>query len=159
MLSFSCELNATFLRLLPRRFSLIRQRMEIEALRHLLEPHQKEQSRILELMKQHNLDCSRDQRRWEVLQDNFDFESKSASQILKKSDELSTALFMEQTRFSEECCSENMRLSRLLTPVVLAFRKELGLPIDEKEYTKLVDQIAVRQNERINTFPEEMKNF
>lgn len=159
ILSLSCELDAVFLRLLPKRFSLIRQKMEIVVLKQQFETHQKEQSRILELMKQYNLDGSRDQQKWELFQENFNRESKSAEEILKKGEELTTALFIEQTRFSEECCNEKMRLGCLLSPVVVAFRKELDLPIDDKEYMRLMQEIATQQNERMKIFSEEIKAF
>jgi hypothetical protein len=61
---FSGELSATFLRLFTKRLPLLRETQDIAILRGQVDLYLKEQSRILELMRQYNLDGSKEPHRW-----------------------------------------------------------------------------------------------
>ncbi|MFZ1802506.1 MAG: hypothetical protein WAU05_01170, partial [Nitrospira sp.] len=78
------ELEATFLRLTAKRLPLLFQSQEIVVRRALVDGFLKEQTRMLELIKQHNTDGPRDQQKWKVLQDQFDFESRRIEETSKK---------------------------------------------------------------------------
>lgn len=95
-------LEATFLRLTAKRFPLLSQSQESVISRTLVDGFLKEQNRMLELMKQHNLDGPRDQEKWKVLQGQFDFESRRIEETLKKVDDLAALVLRKQLKFMEE---------------------------------------------------------
>jgi hypothetical protein len=159
VMNFSGELGATFLRLFAKRIPFMQKTQEIAILRSLVDSFTKEQSRILELMKQHNLDGSTDQRKWEFLQNSFDFERNRIEEASKKADGLAGALYMQQLKFMEECAEETLRLSRLLGPVVASVRRELDLPIDEIEYNKLIEEGIAKQGETIKEFAKQVQSL
>ena len=74
--NFSNELSATFMRLFAKRFLLFQEKQQIDFLGSQIETTLREQSRILELQKQYNIDGVRDPRKWELLQRNFEFEQR-----------------------------------------------------------------------------------
>lgn len=146
------ELEATFLRLTAKRFPLLFQSQEIVGCRALVDGFLKEQTRALELMKQHNLDGPRDQQKLKVLQDQFDFESRRIEETLKKADDLAALLLRKQLKFMEESFEESMRLSRLMVPVIVLVRKELELPIDESAYSKISEEQVAKLASAVNEF-------
>ncbi|HET9804350.1 MAG TPA: hypothetical protein VFP96_14020, partial [Candidatus Acidoferrum sp.] len=154
---FSGELVATFLRLTAKRAPLLGQSQNIATLRTMVDVFLKKQSQILEIMNQHNLEGSTDQRKWEFIQKSFDFESRRINETSKKADELAADLALKQLRFMEECVEESIRLSYLLVPVTVSLRKELELPIDESEYSKMLEESVAKQAEIIKEFREQMK--
>lgn len=157
LLHFSGELAATLLRLSAKRGPLLGKMNQIATLRGLVDIFTKEQSRTLELMKQHNLEGSTDQRKFNALQTNFDFETRRIEENSKKMNDLAATLYSEQLQFMEECVEETMRLWRLSVPVVASARKELDLPIDESEYGKLVEEAIYQQRESIKEFRKQIQ--
>ena len=156
---FSGDLNATFLRLFTKRAPLLRQWHEIAALRSMADGFMKEQSRTLELMKQHNLDGSKDQSRWQLLQNNFDYETRRFQEASEEADGLAARLYSLQIQFMEECAEESARLSRLLVPVIVSIRKELDLPINESEYARTLEEGVTKQMEALKEFSQEFQSF
>lgn len=156
---FSSELGSTFLRLFAKRFPLIRQAQEITMHRGQIDAFLKEQSRILELIKQYNLDGDKDQGKWDRLQQSFDFERRRFEETSKKADELAGPLYIKQLKFMEECAEEGIRLARLLVPVIVSVRKELDLPIDEVEYGRLVEEEIAGQSKSIREFSQQIQSL
>jgi hypothetical protein len=157
--NYSGELVATFMRLTAKRAPLLRQSQEIATLRTMVDSFLKEQSRIVELMNQYNLEGSADQRRWDFIQKRFDFETRRINDTSKKVEELVAKLTLKQLKFMEECVEESIRLSHLLVPAIVSVRNELELPIDESEYRKVVERSVARQTETINEFREQFKSL
>lgn len=152
---FSGELVATFLRLTLKRAPLLQQSKEIVSLRTMVDTFLRGQTRILELMAQYNLEGLQDQRKWELLQGNFDFEKRRIDEASKKADKLSAVLFSQQLGFMEECMEESKRLSRLLVPVIVSVRKELDAPIDESAYARLTEEQIEKQTAVIREFSQQ----
>ncbi|MEK6801916.1 MAG: hypothetical protein AABZ34_04520 [Nitrospirota bacterium] len=156
---FSSELGATFLRLFVKRFPLIRQMQETAFLKGQIEAGLKEQTRILELIKQYNLDEIKDQGKWDWLQKSFDFERRHFEETAKKAGKLEATLYPNQLKFMEECAEETVRIARLLAPVIVSVRKELELPIDEVEYDRLLEEQIARQSETIREFSQQVQSL
>jgi len=110
-------------------------------------------------MKQYNLDGVNDQRKWDVLQRNFDFERHRIDETARKADSLASTLYPRQLQFMEECVAETIRLGRLLVPVIVSVRKELELPIDEAEYRKVAEEAVARQVESLREFMQKVQSL
>ena len=72
LVRFTSELGALFPKLFARRFELLAQKSAIAVLDNQIAGLGKERDRILEMIKQHNIEGIADQRRWNVLQANFE---------------------------------------------------------------------------------------
>lgn len=157
--NFSGELLATFMRLTAKRTPLLHQSQNIATLRTLVDTFIKEQTRVLELMKQHNLDGSTDQRKWKLYQDNFDFETRRIDETSKKADELARSLALKQLGLMEECIEEGNRLSRLLAPVIASVREELDLPINEIGYSRMQEERIEKQTAALREFRKQVHSL
>jgi hypothetical protein len=78
------ELNAAYLRLFAKRYPLVAQKNQISLLQQLMNSFSQERDRMLELMKQFNLDGVTDQRRWEVIDGSFKFEQSRITEASKQ---------------------------------------------------------------------------
>jgi len=157
--NFAGELGAAYLRLFAKRYPLVADKAKLEFLRKQMDDSGRECDRMLELMKQFNLDGAADQRRWDLIQRNFGFEQDRIAETLKQHDELAANLCTRQLEYMKECIAENVRLSRLLVPALVAVRAELELPIDRAAYTQLVEQGIEKQETAIGEFLQDLQRF
>jgi hypothetical protein len=156
---FSGDLDTTFFRLFTKRAPLLRQGHEIATLRSLADGCLKKESRTLELMKQHDIDGSKDQDKLKALQNNFDFEARYFQETYEKAHDLTSRLTPLNIQFMEECAEESVRLARLLVPVIVSIRNELDLPINESEYIKTLEESAAKQMDAVKKFAQEFQSF
>lgn len=157
--NFSIELNAAFLRLGVQRFQLVAQKQEIELLRTQSDMSIKENFRTIELQKQFNIEGLADQRRWDVLQRNFEYERASGERARHEADTLQTSLIPRQLQFLEEVYNETIALGRLLTPPLFSIRKELELPFDETEFRRISEEATTRAAESLKEFMRALRSL
>ncbi len=149
---FTTQLNSLFLTLFAQRYEFQRTKNAISILDDQIVEFGKERDRILELMKQHNIEGAVNERRWEVLQNSFEFEQKRVAEAIAQRDELMRILYPKQLEFMRDCVAHSARLSQLLIPVLSAVRNELELPLDEDAYCKIAETSLAYQQEAIDTF-------
>lgn len=152
LVKFTSQLGAVFLTLFAKRYELLQEKQAISILDDQITGFGKERDRILELIKQHNIEGIVDDRRWKVLQDNFDFEQKRVNDALARRAELFAILYPKQLEFMRECLSHTTQLGQSLIPVLSAVRTELELPLDELAYRQVVEAGLAHQQEAINSF-------
>ncbi|GMV56146.1 MAG: hypothetical protein AMXMBFR6_19510 [Betaproteobacteria bacterium] len=73
MVGFTGELGALFLKLFARRFELMGEKSAITLIDNQVAEFGKERDRVLEMIKQHNIEGTVNERRWNVLQGDFEF--------------------------------------------------------------------------------------
>ena len=159
VVNFSGELSAAFLRLFARRLPLVLQKQQIELLRAQFDISLKENARTLELQKQYNIEGLANPRRWEVLQQNFEFERDRGERARQEADTLNASLIPKQLQFLEEVCQETITLGRLLTPALLSIRKELEIPIDEPEFRRITEEAIAKQVESLKEFMRQLQSL
>jgi hypothetical protein len=152
------ELNAAYLRLLTKRNPLVLEKNQISILQQQIDSFSKERDRMLELMKQFNLDGSIDQRRWEVINKNFEFEQNRITETSKQLSTLLAGLSLKQLQFMKDCIDETNSLSRLTVPVIVSARAELEMPIDEQTYAQVIERSIKRQEANIEAFMENLRS-
>lgn len=157
--NFSTELSAAFLRLSVKRFQLVAQKQHIEFLRAQVDTSLKENARTLELQKHYNIEGLADPRKWNVLQQNFEFERDRGERARQEADTLNASLIPRQLQFLEEVCDETITLGRLLTPALLSIRKELELPLDETEFRRISEEATVKQVESLKEFMRDLQSL
>ncbi|HVS25907.1 MAG TPA: hypothetical protein VHE58_01130 [Burkholderiales bacterium] len=156
---FSGELGAVYLRLFAKRVPLGFQKQQLTMLDRQIVGFANERDRMLELMKQYNLEGATDQRRWKVIQDNFDFEQRRVAESSKQREALAATLYATQLEYMKECISETTKLSRLLVPVIVAVRTELDLPIDEATYLQIIEEAIEKQQASLAEFLQQARGF
>lgn len=159
VVNFSVELSAAFLRLFARRLPLVLQKQQIAFLRGQSDSFTKEQSRMVELMKQYNMDGINDPNRWGTFQHIFDFERRRSEEATQAADTLNASLIPKQVQFLEEVVDETIKLGRLLTPALLSIRKELELPIDETEFLRISEEATAKQVESLREFIRDLQSI
>jgi hypothetical protein len=157
--NFSVELNAAFLILFARRLPLVLQKQHISFLSGQIDIFTKEQSRMLELMKQYNMDGINDPHRWDMIQHTFDFERSRVEQTTQEIKTLNASLIPEQLKFMEEVYDEMIKLGRFLTPALFTIRKELELPLDETEFRRISEEATARQVESLTKFMQQVRSL
>lgn len=159
VVNFSVELSAAFLRLFARRLPLVLQKQQIAFLRGQIDTFTKEQSRMIELMKQYNMDGINDPNKWGTFQHIFDFERGRSEQTTQVADTLNASLTPKQLQFLEEVVDETIKLGRLLTPALFSIRKELELPVDETEFGRISEEATARQVESLREFMRDLQSM
>lgn len=157
--NFSTELTAAFLRLGVKRFQLVAQKQQVGFLRAQVDESIKENARTLELIKQYNIEGLADRRKWDVLQQNFEFERDRGERARQEADTLDTSLIPRQLEFLEEVYAETIKLGRLLTSPLFSIRKELELPIDETEFRKISEEAIAKQVETLKEFVRDLQSL
>lgn len=149
---FTSRLGALYLELFAKRHELMNQGNAIALIDNQVAQFGKERDRILEMIKQHNIEGGVDQRRWKVLQDNFAFEQKRISDGLAHRAQLAAALQPKHLEFMRQCLSHTEQLGAMLVPVLTAARRELDLPLDEAAYRQTMAESYAQQQQAIDGF-------
>ncbi len=146
------ELGATYLRLVVKRYPLIAQKQRLELIIGQVNSFGKERDRMLELIKQFNIDGTNDKRRWEIIQNAFDFEQNRIAKALEEHKAIGEDLRVKQLQYLRECFSENAKLNHLMVPALVAIRGELELPVDETTYRQVMEENLRKQEESLADF-------
>lgn len=149
---FTGELNTIYLKLFARRFELLRDKNAITFLDDQIVVFGKERDRALEIIKQHNIEGVVDERRWKILQQNYEFEQKRINETVSRRAELAGVLNPIQLEFMRECVTHTSKLVQLIVPVLSAMRAELELPLDEHAYRQVMEEGIVNQQVAIDAF-------
>jgi len=88
VVDFVNELGTAYLRLFAMRYPLVIDKNQLAILDKQIESFANERDRMIELMKQFNLEGNTDKRRWEVIQNNFKFEQERINGFLKRRETL-----------------------------------------------------------------------
>lgn len=152
LVQFASRLGALYMELFARRHELVNERNAIALVDNQVAQFGKERDRILEMIKQHNIEGVVDQRRWKVLQDNFEFEQKRINDGLAHRAQLAAALQPKHLEFMRQCLSHTEQLGGMLIPLLTAVRRELELPLDEAAYRQAMVESYAQQQQAIDGF-------
>ncbi len=152
VMNFLTELNATFLRLYVRRAPLVFQKQKFDLLRAESDSSTKENARSLERMNQYLLDVQHDQPKWDALQRSFEAVQRRGEEARQEAEILDMKLRAKHFEYMEECYVETIKIARFLTPALISIRKELDLPIDEAEFSRISEEAIAKQIESLKEF-------
>lgn len=149
---FTSRLGALHIELFARRHEMMNERSALAVVDSQVAQFGKERDRILEMIKQHNIEGVVDQRKWNVLQNNFEFEQKRINDGLSHRAQLAAALQPKHLEFMRLCLSHTEQLGGMLIPVLTAVRSELELPLDEAAYRQAMVESYAQQQQAIDEF-------
>jgi hypothetical protein len=61
-------------------------------------------------------------------------------------------LSSKQIPFARECFAESARVNTLITPMLVAARRELEIPISEERYAEILHQTRSKQEGQLDEF-------
>lgn len=157
--SVSTELSAVYLQLFAKRVPLNIQKGRLAQLDEQVASFGKERDRMIELMKQYNLEGAADQRRWNTIEGNFNFEQKRIAETLAQRGGVALALQAGQLEIAKECVDEITRLNQLVVPAIVAVRSELDIPIDEASYLQMVQDLNSKQKASMAAFLDQIRTL
>lgn len=149
---FSVEIVSTILELTLGRLPLLEKQTLLKVMDEQIRNYGRERDRMVDLMKQLNLEGDHDPKRWDFLQRMFDFEQKLVNDTLAEQAKLRAEFQKEWMPYRQRCYDASTRLARLLVPAVKAIRQELDLPFDAHSYQELVEDSVRRQRQALDDF-------
>ena len=151
------ELGAAYLRLFARRLPLLAEKKQIAFIKDQMDAFGRERDRMLELMRQHNLSGEKDSRKWEIIENNFNFEQQRIDNAIKEHDGLASDMYSKQIDLMSECINETTKLSRLIAPVLATVRMELEMPFDEASYVAVIEESILHQKSAVAEFIKQVQ--
>ena len=113
---------------------------------------EKTRDAMIELMQHHNIEGIQDPRRFEAIQKNYEFEADRIATPSQGLQRMIAELSAKQIPFARECFAESKRVNQMITPMIVAARKELEIPISEEQYAKILHQTSSKHEEQLDEF-------
>jgi hypothetical protein len=148
----SSELTSAFLELTAKRMPLVSMKQHIAVLEQQIASFGKERDRMLELMRDHNIEGNGDTRRFTVLQRNFESQQNQIKQYVQEQQKLNLTLYSAQLNLAEGCLTLSSKLAKLAVAAVVSVRRELELPIEQAMYVQLTDELRTKQQTDASRF-------
>lgn len=150
--NFGTEFAGAFLRLTQQRMvlSVLQERIAAEAAS--LRGFEKTRDAMIELMRHHNIDGVQDPRRFEAIQKNYEFEAARITTTSQELQGMIAELFAKQLPFARECFAETSRVNQLISPLLIAARRELELPINEARYAEILHGAVSKHGGQLDDF-------
>lgn len=152
MSAFSQELGAAFLELTLKRLPLLGRKNQIELLGKFIDKSNTEQERLINAMRQMNLEGNTDQKTWRVVNDSFKLEQQNNAKIIEERQLLTEQQQRDILEFLELSVDRFCTVSRLIPSATFAVREELDLPLDREAYTKMFDENLEKGKDAIQGF-------
>jgi hypothetical protein len=149
------ELSSIYFILFAERAKITKDKVDKDILLKNIEYYSRQRDGTLEMMKQFNLDGSKDHEKWKVLQNNYQFESDYVQNSIVQHGVLSKRFSQKQLIFMKQCIEYSQKASALIPPLLLAVRKELDLPLDEGAYQRTVNEGISKQLAAVDKFMRE----
>jgi len=130
--NFQTEFAAAFFRLTQQRIVLNVLQEQIAVKASLLRGFEKTRDSMMELMQRHNIEGIQDERRFEAIQKNFEFEAGRIATTIREIQQITAELSAKHLPFARQCFAETVNASQLLVPLLVAARMELELRSTKK---------------------------
>lgn len=157
--NFMNELASVFLTLLAERAKISKDKYAIDILRKSIDDFSKKRDGTLEMMKQYNLEGIQNPQKWNVLQQNYDFEANSIQTAINQMSDLQKVFFIKQLNFMRLCIEHTQKMNGLIMPLLVAVRRELDLPLDEYAYKLAIEDGIAKQRKAIERFVDEFSHL
>jgi hypothetical protein len=136
--NYGTEFARAYMRLSQQRMALSILQEQIAVKVALVKGFEKTRDTMLELMQHHNIEGVQDDRRFQILKDNFDFEAGRIATTYQEIQQMTNELVAKHTPFAKECFADSIRLNGLLVPALVSAREELELSISKEKYAEIL---------------------
>jgi hypothetical protein len=134
------------------RFPVSMKRQQLATLDAQIDSFVREQNRWVELMMQHNLEGICDKRKWDTIEGNFKFEQQRTKEAQDERIKVAAGLMAQQLMLARNSLDELARLNGVITPALVAIRKELEIPTDDAVFAEIFHEAVERQKSAFGSF-------
>ena len=134
------SIGTAILELMLERSALVNRKNEIELLEKYRIKSADEIDRYISIMKNVNLEGSQDQRLWDTINQNIEFESTQRDKYEQEINDLWEIQNKEHLEFTKKCMDKFFEISSLLPDAVLSVREELDLDISNEAYLDIFNK-------------------
>ncbi len=137
---FSSDFSKALLNLMEKRFPLDQLKSRLIILSDLINKSAQERDRYIALMKEFNLKGLTDQRLWETIRHNYEFEEQQNQKHTIERETIQQQYNDLLIELVKACYQKSMEIGHVLVPALCDVRKEMGMPIDADRYLQLMEQ-------------------
>ena len=152
--TLSSIIGKKFLELSAQRYPLMLRLEKIKVQNGLHDQSAKERGRMVEIMKEHNMQGSTDKNLWETINQNFEFEKNRCEEYLDKISKLQEQNGQEQMQLTLACLQALKETGEYFTPALCAVREEMDIPFDIEAYKEIIEKSWQESEQSINDFIE-----
>jgi len=157
MSKLSSELSRVYLMLSAKRLPLIKRKTDIKILDNMIEVSSREKDRILKMMKEFNLQGIKDERQWNVINENYGFENTQSKEFMSERDLLVEGNKKEICDYSMKCYKSLKEVGTLTANAIAAVREEMNLEFDGESFKELMEKLYRNGEECLEEFLGELK--
>ena len=159
VMSYVNAFGPAFFALLAHRASLTIRKSKVDTHVGLANKASLERDRCIEMMRQMNLEGSRDPARWSAVEYQDKFAREQQEMHNKKAAEYRSKQLNEILAVGALSLNYNIQLLKLLPHAVLSVRGELELPLDEERYKQLWNQQIEGESRSFKTGMDQLKQI
>jgi hypothetical protein len=97
-------------------------------------------NKYLQEMEKYNKIGIRDDRKWAIIQDNYNFAQKSVSDLLNSNLETLNEINKLTYELEVKCLNKCTRAEELAASIIVAIKEELNIQFNIKEYRTMMDE-------------------
>ena len=127
---FIAEYTKTFLRLAFQTSSIQDARITRDIQGEMYDSAQVEIKRLLQMSERFNLDLNKDERQWNIIQNNLDYHMERSRRASELKDEAWMQMNSLTAQYFTNTLPDLKHLGTLAAPVFVAIRREIGLDSD-----------------------------
>jgi hypothetical protein len=114
---------------------------------------------MLELMRHQNIEGRKDDRRFQTIEKNFNFESERVNATIREIQSLENERRLKHVAFAKDCLIQNARVSSLFPPVLIAARKELEVSVSLDSYAEILNETRRKAEAHANEYLGQIASF
>jgi len=134
------SIGTAILELMLERSALVSRKNEIELLEKYRTKSADEIDRYISIMKNVNLEGSHDQRLWDTINQNIEFEKEQRDNYAQEINDLWSIQNKDHLEFTRKCMDRFFEITTLLPDAVLSIREELDLQISNEAYLDIFNK-------------------
>lgn len=155
---FMAAIGTANLELMLERSVLVARKNEIDMLEDCRKKSANEIDRYIGIMKNINLEGITDQRLWDTINTNVEFEKNERDNHVNSIANLWAIQNKEHVMFSRKCMDRFFEISELLPESVLSVRRELNMEISSEAYLDIYRESIETGRHVFNKFLNEVAN-
>lgn len=154
---FSLSFSRALLELTQKKIPLDQLKFRLNILNNLINKSIEEKDRCIALMKEFNLKALTDQRLWNTIQNNYDFENQQISQYMAEQKDIAQQYNDLLLELITNCYQKCIELGYLLVPALCSIRAEIDMPINIEQYRELIERTRAEMEISFSAFIENIK--
>jgi hypothetical protein len=155
---FSSEFSKALIELSEKRLPLDQLKARIDTLSNLMNGSAQERDRYIAMMKEFNLMGLTDQRLWDTIQHNYEFENKRNQEYADEHAKILQQHGVLLMNLMKDGYQKVIEIGHVLVPALCAVRNEMDIPIDANRYRQLMEETRAEMEGALNHFIDNIQS-